>query len=147
MSIKEAVNNFRQRFQQFCEKIDRKRLIKNMTPKILEEMLDDLTYDVGIVLSIKDDVQREVSKKEVLLSVDDLDSIIDEVLANVNKKIEELASSDSGLTQEISNSDLRNLQRGKDILYQRKNDVEKLRAKITGEPAKEIVDESEIRFE
>ena len=58
-----------------------------------------------------------------------------------------MASSDSGLTQEISNSDLRTLQRGKDILYQRKNDVEKLRAKITGEPAKEIVDESEIRFE
>lgn len=147
MNIKETFENLRQKFQQFREKQERKKLIKNMTPGILKDMVNDLAYDVEIVLAIEDKTQREAALKEVLICIEDLNSIIDEVLANVNNSINELSSGGSWMTQEINNSDLRRLQKGKDLLYQRKNDVEKLRAKVTGTPANEIVDESEIRFE
>ena len=147
MNIIETFENLRQKFQQFREKQERKKLIKNMTPGILKDMVNDLAYDVEIVLAIEDKTQREAALKEVLICIEDLNSIIDEVLANVNDSINEFSSADSWMTQELYNRDLKILQKRKDNLYLRKNEVEKLRAKVTGTPANEIVDESEIRYE
>lgn len=139
--------NIKEKWIKFRENIARKRLIKNMTPALLKEMVNDLAGDVEQVLAIEDANEREFAISEVLEGIADVGGIIDEVMENVDKQIEDLSKSNFWMTQELVSSDLRGLQRGRDSLIRKKNELEQLKSKLTGDPAKENVDESEIRYE
>ena len=139
--------NIKEKWIKFRENIARKRLIKNMTPALLNEMVNDLAGDVEQVLAMEDANEREVAISEVLEGIADVGGIIDEVMENVDKQIEDLSKSNFWMTQELVSSDLRGLKRGRDSLIQKKNELEQLKSKLTGDPAKENVDESEIKYE
>ena len=133
MSLKEKWENFRNWAKEKIDEMKRKHMIENMEPKVLTEMVEALKEDVKFALSIKDEDERNKAIKVAGERLAEVESIVDDVLENVEKHIKESKEGlDSWLTRDAHAQDLRGLNRGKARLLTMKADIGGLKGELSG---------------
>ena len=133
MSLKEKWENFRNWAKEKIDELKRKHMIENMEPKVLREMVASLKEDVEFALSIKDEAERNEAIKLSKARLAEVESIVDDVLVNVEKHMSEsLEGSGNWLSGEAHMMDYTGLSRGKATLLSMKNDLGELKGKLSG---------------
>ena len=89
MSFKDTWTKFIEWAKDTIEKIKRKHMIENMEPKVLKEMMAELKNNFNEAMAIEDEKQKEDALKDVSSRLSDVEGIVDDVLVNVEKHIEE----------------------------------------------------------
>ena len=133
MSLREKWENFRNWAKDKIEELKRKHMIENMEPKVLREMVAALKEDVEFALSIKDETERNEAVKLATARLAEVESIVDDVLVNVEKHIKSSQDGlDSWLTRDAHAQDLRGLTKGKATLLSMKEELDGLKGELSG---------------
>ena len=122
---------------------------KEITPKILNEMMECLREDIKTTLAIEDPAEREAAVKLMLKRVDELSVVVEETMVQVDRNIKDLMGRTWWATQEAVNSDLRGLNRGREGLIAKREELGNLRVelsscvKVDEKPADEPTEKAE----
>lgn len=144
MSFKDTWTKFIEWAKDTIEKIKRKHMIENMEPKVLKEMMAELKNNFNEAMAIEDEKQKEDALKDVSSRLSDVEGIVDDVLVNVEKHIEESrAGMGSWLSGELSAKDYNGLQRGKATLLGMKEDLGKMKSELSGDSKQQDEGQSE----
>ena len=122
---------------------------KEITPKILNEMMECLREDIKTTLAIEDPAEKEAAVKLILKRVDELSVVVEETMVQVDRNIKDLMGRTWWATQEAVNSDLRGLNRGREGLIAKREELGNLRVelssyvKVDEKPADEPTEKAE----
>ena len=122
---------------------------KEITPKILNEMMECLREDIKTTLAIEDPAEREAAVKLMLKRIDELSVVVEETMVQVDRNIKDLMGRTWWATQEAVNSDLRGLNRGREGLIAKREELGNLRVelssyvKVDEKPADEPTEKAE----
>ena len=122
---------------------------KEITPKILNEMMECLREDIKTTLAIEDPAEKEAAVKLMLKRVDELSVVVEETMVQVDRNIKDLMGRTWWATQEAVNSDLRGLNRGREGLIAKREELGNLRVelssyvKVDEKPADEPTEKAE----
>ena len=138
MGLKETWENFKNWAKEKIDELKRKHMIENMEPKVLKEMISELKEDIKEALSIKDEAERKDAIKAAGLRIAEVESIVDDVLANVEKHMSDsLEGAKNWLSREAHMSDYSGLSRGKALLMNMKDELGNMKGELSGEKTQE----------
>ena len=140
MGLKETWENFKNWAKEKTDELKRKHMIENMEPRVLKEMIADLEEDVEFALSIEDEAERKDAIKGASARLVEVESIVDDVLKNVEKHMgESLEGAKNWLSGEAHMRDYSGLSRGKALLMNMKDELGDMKDELSGKKTQETI--------
>lgn len=136
MSLKDKWAEFVDWANKKRAEMERKRFIENMEPKVLKAIMADLKAEVQKVNAIENEAERAVAVKELMLKIDEVEGIVNDVLAHVQNNIERSQEGmNNWLTREAHYSDYNGLNKGRILLLNMKDEIGTFRGELAKGPA------------
>ncbi len=104
---------------------------KEITPKILNEMMECLRDDIKTAVAIEDPAERDAAIKLMLKRVDELSVVVETTMVQVDKNIDDLTGRTWWATQEAVNRDLMGLRRGKEGLIAKREELSGMKVELS----------------